>query len=79
MQAKRIPLARVQRVVVLQLLQDDPEAWLTVAGLYEALGLPSVADAVAGLAADGVIEAEGARVRASQCVRCLDALGLIAV
>lgn len=79
MQAKRIPLARVQRVVVLQLLQDDPPAWRTVAELDQALSLPAVADAVARLAADGVIETEGARVRASRCARRLDALGLISV
>lgn len=82
MQSKRIPLARVQRAVVLQLLRDDhPRAW-TRAELEQVLGV-AVKRPLAKLLAEGVVSADdtgdGEELRASWCTRHLDALGLIAV
>lgn len=79
MQTKPIPLVRVQRAVVVQLLADAHPEWWTVSELAQALDSPQLRGALARLRAGDVIQTEGARVRASRSVRHLDALGLIAV
>lgn len=78
MQSQRSVLVRVQRAVVLQVLRDDHPQWWTRAELERDLGPMALTGAVAKLAADDVIQVDGERVRASRCVRHLDALGLIA-
>jgi hypothetical protein len=70
MQIDRIPLARAQRAVVLQVLTTDRPVARDA--------LESVA-ALERLQAEGVLVIEGERVRASRSARHLDALGLIAV
>ena len=52
-------------------------AWWTVSELSQAIDSPRVRSALAKLAADGVIQTDGARVQASRCVRHLDDLDLI--
>jgi hypothetical protein len=78
MQSQRSVLARVQRAVVLQVLREDHAQWWTRAELERDLGSMALTGAVAKLVADDVIQVDGERVRASRCVRHLDALGLIA-
>jgi hypothetical protein len=78
MQSQRSALARVQRAVVLQVLRDDHPQWWTRTELERDLGPTALTGAMAKLAADDVIQVDGERVRASRCVRHLDALGLIA-
>lgn len=79
MQTDRSVQTRVQRAVVVQLLAYAHPAWWTVSELSQAIDSPRVRSALAKLAADGVIQTDGARVQASRCVRHLDDLDLIAV
>jgi hypothetical protein len=72
----------VERAVVLQVLRDD-HAWrwsrAELEGKLDDVDRDVLDEAVAGLAARGVLCVESGAVWASDTARCLDELGLIGV
>jgi hypothetical protein len=69
-------------VVVLQLLRDDrPDGWPRAELLRELddVDPDAIRDAVASLAAAGVVILDGEHIQASPCARRLDALGLVTI
>jgi hypothetical protein len=76
MQAKRSALAQ-RAIVSIILSSDHTEVW-TRSELEQALD-SAVSDQLAKLTRAGIVIVDGERLRASRCVRHLDALGLIAV
>jgi DNA-binding HxlR family transcriptional regulator len=72
----------VERAIVLQLLRDDHDQEWSRAELEAEIGdveQSVLSAAVQQLERNGVVIAEGERVLASRCARCLDALGLVSV
>jgi hypothetical protein len=82
MQAKRSDPAAAERAVALQVLRDDhPEGW-SRSELERAVSdiePLAIDEALARLAAAGVVVLDGESIRASECAKRLDALDLIAV
>lgn len=82
-ESKQVPpgARRSQRSIVLTVLEheDDGIARSALSAKLGDLGTSTVADALAVLAREGVVVADGERVRASRCARHLDALSLICV
>jgi hypothetical protein len=76
-QSKQVPVC-VERVVALFVL-DHPGGCsrAELDGELHDLDREAVSAAVSGLAAVGVVSVEGEKVRASECIRHLDALNLI--
>ena len=84
-QTKQIPSEderRVQRAIVVQALRDDHDRRWPRAELESELGETdalAVADALAHLEGEGVIEIDGETVQASNAVLHLDRLEMIAL
>jgi hypothetical protein len=76
-QSKQVPV-RVERIVALFIL-DHPNGCsrAELDGELHDIDTEAVSAAVSGLEAVGVVTVEGEQVRASECIRHLDALNLI--
>lgn len=73
---------QVQRAIVVQTLRDDHDArWtrIELAAELEDADLLTIADALARLQSEGVVQLDGDEVMASAATRRLDALELIAL
>jgi hypothetical protein len=82
MQAERSDLALAQRAIVLQVLcGDHPVRWsrLDLTRAVSEAGSSVVGEALARLAAEGVVVLDGDGVQASECAKRLDVLGLLAI
>jgi predicted transcriptional regulator len=73
--------SRLQRAVVLELLDADGERGLELTQLAEELGViaEELASAVETLRLAGVVQVEAGLASASPAARCLDELDLIAI
>ncbi|HEV3319433.1 MAG TPA: hypothetical protein VG053_06840 [Solirubrobacteraceae bacterium] len=76
-QSKQVP-ARVERIIALFVL-DHPAGCsrAELDGELHDIDTEAVSAALSGLEDEGVVIAEGEKVRASKCIRHLDALNLI--
>lgn len=82
MQAERSDLALAQRAIVLQVLRSDHPARWSRSELTRAVSEVEssvVGEALTRLAGEGVVVLDGDGVRASECAKRLDALGLLAI
>jgi hypothetical protein len=71
-----------ERVIVLQLLRDDRPAWWSRADVLRELhdvNEEAIRGSLGHLGRLGVLDVDGERVRASDAVRHLDALGFICI
>jgi len=84
-QTKQIPSDRerqLQRAIVAQTLSENRDAGWSRARLETEIGEPdalTIADALAYLEGQGVLELDGETVRASSATLCLEELQLIAI